>query len=90
MRLFQKRMLSGRPSRSLGHEALQLFVVRQVDDAEAAFSQDSLHPVATDVAWRGRGSIGPTGFPSGFVHGLVGVVHGPLPSSPVPFRQDGL
>ena len=31
-----------------GHETLQLLVVGQVDEAEAAFAQDSLDPVATD------------------------------------------
>ena len=36
-----------------GHGPLQLVVVGQVDEAEAALAQDSLDPVATDVLGRG-------------------------------------
>ena len=32
-----------------GDEPLQLVVVGQVDEAEAALAQDSFHPVATDA-----------------------------------------
>ena len=56
---------------------LQLLVVRQVNDAETALSQDSLDAIATDVLWLLGGN---------FVHGCrpiwacaVGVVHGKSP-----------
>jgi hypothetical protein len=73
-----------------GHETLQLLIVRQVNEAEASFAQDLLEPVATDVRGGGCPRNGLAGFPSGFVNGLVQIVHGRLPSSPVPFRQGGL
>ena len=71
-----------------GDEPLQLLVVGQVDEAEAAFAQDSLDPVATDALGLLGGNL---------VHGCrlmragaVGVVHGQFPSSQVLRRHGGL
>ena len=48
------------------HESLQLLVVGEVDEAEAAFAQHFLDPIATDVLRLGGSGIdgGPSG-PSG-------------------------
>jgi hypothetical protein len=73
-----------------GHEPLQLLVVGQVDQAEAALTQEPLDAVAADVrgcgrgrngrAWfrrrhrRGHGINGRAWFPSA-LDGLVRIVH---------------
>ena len=71
-----------------GDRPLQLVVVGQIDDAEAALSQDSFHPVATDVLRRRSGSFIRRDRPVRACS--VGVVHGQSSSSPVLRRHGGL
>ena len=63
-----------------GDEPLQLVVMGEVDEAEAALAQHSLDPVATDLRGGGRSRNARAGFPSRFVYGLVRIVHAGCPS----------
>jgi hypothetical protein len=68
------------------HAPLQLLVVGQVDDAEAALSQDSLDPVATDaLGMFGRGLRWGRGLREFRSTGTsaIGVVHAPSRSQTV-------
>jgi hypothetical protein len=57
-------------------ETLQLVIVGEIDQAETALAEQALDPVATDVRGGGCPRNGLAGLPSGFVHGLLRIVHG--------------
>src|ERR1700722_17347015 len=67
------------------HEPLQLAIVGQINEAEAALAQHTLDPVATDLAGRGRSRNGAELFPLWFVNGFVGITHGSCLPSPSDF-----
>ena len=58
-----------------GDQTLQLVIVGEVAEAESALTEDFLDAVATDVRGRGFRKDRLDGFPSGFVYGLVRIVH---------------
>src|SRR5262249_46474990 len=72
-------VFGARDQSAVGHldrdAPLQLLVVSEIDDAEAAFSQDSFHPVAADVGRRGLRRDRRVWLPFWFINGLHRIVH---------------
>ncbi len=74
-----------RPQELQSHLPLQLVVVGEIDQAEAAFSQDFLDAVATDELWQrfGNGINGELFFAARLVSACsFGVIHGSCRPSP--------